>query len=310
MKSLAAWLSPLWPAGHLPFKGRDPMGRCLGAIKRLFAGTRFHGVRSGRVARDGAAGVSLPLKGRWPAGQRGVFTRILSLLVLCIAAPAFAGDTASLNVLGYSPDGKVFAFEEYGVSDGSGFPYSHIYFIDTAEDKFLLGTPIRIRLEDEGPLGKVREMARAKAAALAAKYQLSDNPGVIVAYNPPSEIDSDPYRLRFFSYVSAPPHDYRNTLMLAVKDFPVSPDCAGFADSYQGFSLRLTEYQGQPMDKVVHDDASVPKSRLCPNDYRIGAVISSEIRQAPLIAMILVGSHGFEGNDRRWIAVPVNPYGP
>ena len=229
--------------------------------------------------------------------------------MLLATGNASAGDTASLNVLGYSPDGKVFAFEEYGVADGSGFPYSSIYFIDTAEDKFLPGTPIRARVEDEGPLGKVRETARAKAAALAAKYQLSDNPGVIVAYNPPSEIDSDPHKLRFFSYVSAPPHDHRNTLVLTVKDFPISADCEGFADRYAGFTLRLAEYRGQAMDKVVHDDQSVPKSRLCPNDYRIGAVISSEIREAPLIAMILVGSHGFEGNDRRWIAVPVNPYG-
>ena len=230
--------------------------------------------------------------------------------MLAAAGNASAGDTASRNVLGYSPDGKVFAFEEYGVSDGSGFPYYSIYFIDTAQDKFLPGTPIRVRVEEEGPLGKVRDMARAKAAALVTKYQLADNPGVIVAYNPPSEIDSDPHKLRFFSYVSAPPHDYRNTLVLTVKDFPVAPDCAGFADSYHGFTLSLTEYQGQPMDKVVHDDVNVPKSRLCPNDYRIGAVISSEIREMPLIAMILVGSYGFEGNDRRWIAVPIDPYGP
>lgn len=232
------------------------------------------------------------------------------LTMFATAGGASAGDTASLNVLGYSPDGKVFAFEEYGVYDGSGFPYSNIYFIDVEADEYLPGTPIRVRVDEEGPLGKVRQTAHAKAATLAAKYKLAENPGVIVAYNPPSEIDSDPHKLRFFSYVSAPPHDSRNTLVLTIKDFPVAPDCAGFADSYQGFTLRLTEYRGQPMDKVVHDDESVPKSRLCPNDYRIGAVVSSEIRVMPLIAMILVGSYGFEGNDRRWIAVPVDPYGP
>jgi predicted secreted protein len=39
-------------------------------------------------------------------------------------------------------------------------------------------------------------------------------------------------------------------------------------------------------------------------------VVSSEIRDVTPMAMILVGSYGFEGNDRRWIAVPINPYGP
>lgn len=227
-----------------------------------------------------------------------------------IGFPASAGDTASLNVLGYSPDGKVFAFEEYGVSDGAGFPYSNIYFIDVAANAFLPGTPIRVHMEEEGPLGKVREMAQAKAAALATQYQVADNPGVIVAYNPPSELGSDPGKLRFYPYVSAPPYGYTYTLVLREKDFPISKDCAGFADSYKGFTLRLTEYQGQPMDKVLHDDTSVPKSRLCPNEYRIGAVVSSEIREVTPMAMILVGTYGFEGNDRRWIAVPVNPYGP
>lgn len=235
---------------------------------------------------------------------------LTALAMVALAGGASAGDTASLNVLGYSPDGKVFAFEEYGIADGSGFPYSSIYFIDTAEDRFLAGTPIRIRIEEEMSLAKVREMARMKAEPLKTKYRLADNPGVIVAYNPPSEIGSDPLKVRFFPYVSAPPHDYSNTLALTQRDFPVPETCAGFAESYKGFTLALTEYQGNAFDRIVHEDATVPASRGCPNDYRIGAVISSEFKEVPLIAMILVGSHGFEGNDRRWIAVPVHPYGP
>ena len=56
---------------------------------------------------------------------------LAAFAVTAVAGSAAAGDTASLSVLGYSPDGKVFAFEEYGIFDGSGFPYSNIYFIDT-----------------------------------------------------------------------------------------------------------------------------------------------------------------------------------
>ena len=240
--------------------------------------------------------------------------RIAGLLVgavlLSLAGKAFAGDTSSLNVLGYSPDGKVFGFEEYGIGDGSGFPYSNVFFIDIAEDKFLPGTPIRIRAEEEAPLSKIRDMARAKAEPLMAKYKLADNPGVIVAYNPPSEIDSNPTTLRFKSSVSLPPYGYTNTLVLSTKDFPTPQTCAGFADSYKGFTLKLTEYQGQPTSKVIHEDTDVPASRLCPLDYSIGAVVSSETREETMIAMILVHSYGFEGPDRRWIAVPVDPYGP
>jgi predicted secreted protein len=44
------------------------------------------------------------------------------LLIGLLSNPALAGDTAELNILGFSADGNVFAFEEYGVQDGSGFP--------------------------------------------------------------------------------------------------------------------------------------------------------------------------------------------
>jgi len=65
------------------------------------------------------------------------------------AAPAVAGDIAALQSIGFSVDGSVYAFEEYGIQDGSGFPYSNIYVIDTVKDVYLPGTPIRVRLDDE-----------------------------------------------------------------------------------------------------------------------------------------------------------------
>jgi len=245
-------------------------------------------------------------------------SRFLALLTaLAFAAlvpfgisPAFAGDTASLDVLGYSPDGKVFAFEEYGVLDGSGAAYSTIYFIDTQEDKFLPGTPIRAKEKDEGgdSIAKIRAQTHDKAEALINQYKLVDDPGVMVAYNPISEASSDPFKVRYYEYISSPPRSQTDTLELKLKEFPPSTDCLNMTGNYTGFTLTLTEYQGASTNVVVHEDKQVPKSRGCPNGYRIGAVITSENR-GPQIAMILVDTFGFEGNDQRWLAVPVNPDG-
>jgi predicted secreted protein len=236
------------------------------------------------------------------------FAFAVSLLVYM--SPAIAGDTASLNVLGYSPDGKVFAFEEYGFFDGSGFPYSTIYFFDIEKDAFLPGTPIRTRVDEELLLPNIRGMTRTKAAALIDKYKVEENPGVIVVYNPPSELDSDGHKVRFHSYVSAPPYSHTNTLVLTERRFPPTESCLNMTGEYTGFTLKLTEYQGTAVDKVLHEDTTVPASRSCANEYSIGAVISSEVREVTMMTMVLVGSSGFEGNDRRWIAVPVNPYRP
>jgi len=232
------------------------------------------------------------------------------LMLAGLTVPAVAGDTASLNVLGYSEDGKIFAFEEYGVLDGSGGAYSNIFFIDTQQDEFLPGTPIRVQIDEEDSLLRIRSLSHAKAEALIAKYKLGENPGVMVAYNPISEIDSNPFKLRYYGFLSSPPRSQTYTLELKEKEFPPISDCLNMTGNYTGFILRLTEAAGNPADKVQHEDVQVPKSRGCPNGYRIGAVISSETNSAPQIAMIMVDTFGFEGNDQRWLAVPVDPYGP
>jgi predicted secreted protein len=57
-----------------------------------------------------------------------------------------------------------FAFEEYGVQDGSGFPYANRFYIDTANDSFLPGSPIRVRIDDDtATVEDARAQARRKA---------------------------------------------------------------------------------------------------------------------------------------------------
>lgn len=235
---------------------------------------------------------------------------LLALLAGLFPVAGNAGDMASLNVLGYSRDGKIFAFEEYGIFDGSGGAYSSIYFIDIERDQFVAGTPLRAAVHEEGQLSRMRAEARAKAEPLIAAHGLMDNPGLLLAYNPPSEAGSDPYVLRYYPYLSAQLAGHTATLRLEERAFAPSEDCRSMTGTYSGFTLRLTELQGAGIDTVLHADRAIPKSRGCPNGYRIGAVIGSETGDVPHMAMIIVDSMGFEGNDRRWIAVPVLPDGP
>ncbi len=44
--------------------------------------------------------------------------------LLALASPSLAGDRAGIDFIGYSADGGFFAFEEFGIQDGSGFAYS------------------------------------------------------------------------------------------------------------------------------------------------------------------------------------------
>jgi predicted secreted protein len=236
---------------------------------------------------------------------RGLLAWLAVLWLATIAAPAVAGDSAQLNVIGYSADGHVFAFEEYGVLDGSGGAYSNYFFLDTQTDGFLAGTPIRVGdPEDASSMAKIREAARAKAAPLVRRYGLDDNPGYLLAYNPVSEIESDPHRVRYYGFPSNPPRSQSYTMVLTEKPFPASKDCLNMTGSFTGFRLALTEALSAPANMVVYEDRQIPASRRCPNGYRIGAVVAGETDNAPMVAMIQVSSFGFEGNDERWIAVP------
>lgn len=220
---------------------------------------------------------------------------------------ACAGDIASFRPIGFSADGGVFAFEEYGVQDGSGFPYSNIFFVDTRKDQFLPGTPIRVRIDDENAgLAKARAEAASKAGTIVEKFDMAANPGLTAAFNPITETESPAHRLTYRQHAVEPP--VGRTFTLALKEFPLPPSglCKDVTPQSAGFSLAFESEDGEPSKRVLHTDTTVPESRKCPTGYRIGGVMVHHPAGAnPVhVALVQVMSFGFEGRDGRWIAVP------
>src|SRR4051812_27449066 len=86
------------------------------------------------------------------------------LAIVALSLPAMAADNALINMIGFSEDGAYFAFEQYGIQDGSGFAFSEIYVVDLVNDKWLSGTPVVVRAEDEtATLAATRADAVGKA---------------------------------------------------------------------------------------------------------------------------------------------------
>eukprot|EP01036_Dinobryon_divergens_P042760 gene42760-56842_t len=88
--------------------------------------------RGDRIAQMVVARRSMQRNGVLAASAR-LAASCLALLTLAVV-PALAGDRALIDFIGYSEDGQYFAFEEYGIGDGSGAPYSHIFIVDLAAD--------------------------------------------------------------------------------------------------------------------------------------------------------------------------------
>lgn len=234
------------------------------------------------------------------------FAGIAVAAAAALASPAEAGDAAELAILGFTTDGSVFAFEEYGVQDGSGFPYANRFYIDTASDSFVAGTPIRVRIDDENAsVDDAREEARGRGQAIAADAELARHRGFTAGFNAITELSADPYRLAVNPRPVMPAIDAPLEFRLEEIALEQPANCH---DLGQAVGFRLVRPGLAPGDaaQLVHEDASIPASRNCPLGYRLGAVQTffPEGGDPVYAVLVSVRSVGFEGPNHRWIAVP------
>jgi predicted secreted protein len=240
---------------------------------------------------------------------------ILTLLLLALfARTLFAADAAERNILGFSPDGRYFAFEQYGVQDGSGFPYAEIFIIDLETDSWLEGTPVRVRLDDEAQsLQHARRKARDEARGLLQSAAIEDNARVL-ASNSVYQQAADPRRLVFRVYYTTFGHlepidpEDQDVLSLTLEEvvLPAPEGCPAGDTPMAGFVLRAK--RGSEPYQEVHRDTKIPSSRLCPLQYSLSdAVVFSgtDGRIQKIVVLVNVFSFGFEGADRRYVAVPL-----
>lgn len=233
----------------------------------------------------------------------------LALFAALVATPAvaLAGDAAKLDILGFSKDGGTFAFEEYGVQDGSGFPYANRFYIDTATDKFLSKTPVRVRLDDErSSLENARNKAGQDGQGLTSlpDTELRTNVGQTVASNPVTELSADPFKVTINPRPIFPALDANLTIELQEVAVPASETCQNMGE-IKGFRLMLAEDKPDAKPELLHEDKAIPSSRGCPLGYSIGVVQTfyPESGKPVVAVMIAVRGAGFEGPDYRWLAV-------
>ncbi|MFK7791310.1 MAG: DUF2259 domain-containing protein [Devosiaceae bacterium] len=223
-------------------------------------------------------------------------------MAFVVPSVSHAADMAEYRVLGYSSDGSVFAFEQFGIQDGSGFPYSDVFFIDLEDDRWLPGSPIRVRFENEiAPLASARAQALQDASVLLASNDISPEFRILGATTP-MEQGSQEDVLAFYPRPILNPIDPLHTLTINRLPMHSPRDCFGMVET-AGYELLLTvDSKGT---QVLHRDSSIPGSRACPQRYGIAAIFTPyDGAPGRAVALISVYQLGFEGLDRRFLAVP------
>ncbi len=228
-----------------------------------------------------------------------------------LASSAAAGDRALANFIGFSPDTRYFAFEEFGIESDSGLAYSRIYFVDLVSDTWLADTPVSTVAEegDESEdLAAVRAQTSHKAEGLLARHGIVV-PAEIAALNGDGAPDRDPMRLGLLYPIPAWGTATR-AYSLTVTYFPAASTarCAIETDGQpQGYELRLV---GEAEEVVLHrDEGLLPSSRGCPRDYSLYAVVVPGVgaRKDAGVAIVSYYPSAYEGPSRRFLAVPFSP---
>ncbi|MGG7579872.1 DUF2259 domain-containing protein [Rhizobium sp. YTUHZ045] len=239
--------------------------------------------------------------------KRLIFGGMIAAALAGLPGLSLAGDIASIQPIGFSADGKVFAFQEFGIKENSKTPYSETYFINTDGGQYLEGTPFRTELTDkDANLSRARRQNLTAARSQMDKYDLLTNPGLIAAFNPPTELGSPSKTLRYTTLAIDGPPKTPYTLSLGEMPVPTPKECATVDKRVLGFSLQMIEKEGVPNRQAARQATAVPAERTCSVEFRIGGAVVYQPEDGNQIHIALVLAFDAERNGR-WIAVPVHP---
>jgi predicted secreted protein len=249
-------------------------------------------------------------------------TALLALALLAAAPEARAGDGSAIHVLGFSADGRYFAFEQYGEQDGSGTLHSTITAVETIGDRLVKGMPVAAIMDPDNPaLGKeprdkqladIRAKAAADAAAILQQLGISV-PGHMVAAVRDSRARSilapDHVRAAMktaVTTVTLPADRFGADTRLVLREFDIAlPRCKDLVNGEHpnGFGLTL-ERKSRPSIHLSRDQ-TIPVSRGCPQHYGIAEAHALPLPDGShaLAVFIQYFYTAFEGPDRRFIVV-------
>jgi len=247
------------------------------------------------------------------------------LLALAVAATppgALAGDGSAVDILGFSADGRYFAFEQYGEQDGSGSLYSTITAIEIAGDRPVKGMPVAAIMDPDNPsLGKeprdkqladIRAKAATEAAALLQPLGISAAGQIMASVQDsrarsilqPEEVKNA--RKAAVGTIALPADRFGPDTRLVLREFDIAlPRCKDLVpgEHPNGFGLTL-ERKGRPTIHMSRDQ-TIPTSRGCPDRYGIAEAHALPLPDGSTALAVLIQYFysAFEGPDRRFLVV-------
>ena len=237
-----------------------------------------------------------------------------------MAAPTIAADIAQVNVIGFSGDSSYFAFEQYGIQDGSGYPYSMISILDVAGNR-LVEPPELVVFRDfdeedfDFDPAPAREIALANAMPTLRRFGLHDAfDGTAILEDYAEDTTDFPVNERKSFEFTLGPDSFR----LDCIGHPISEQSEDEWWTPEALELTLT---GDTIGTLTLFDHRMFESHAAPQSTDLepyAAPYGTNAVDFDISGVYAVGEHGvfvvivgynqpgFEGFDKRYMAVATN----
>lgn len=225
-------------------------------------------------------------------------TRRIAFILLLLAfgtQAAKCGDADELKALGFSPEGRYFAFEQKGATEG--VPYSITTVMDVAGSRPMTGSRTTYSNEEKKKLTKFRKATAKQLRKL--RITLKDLMTVSVR-----GFDVEPFGEAAVKKFALPLKWFGPESWLVLRQFKlVTQRCKRTAESPIGYGLVL-EREGTPAVQLKHDVA-ITDSQGCPTRYRIAEAHARQLKDGSAALAVIVQdlTPGVSGENRGFTAV-------
>ncbi|MEY3220558.1 MAG: hypothetical protein RIT27_1915 [Pseudomonadota bacterium] len=223
--------------------------------------------------------------------------RGLIILMYSLAfSTSWASDAAQLEIVGFSKNGKFFAYEQFGALEGSGENYADLTILEVDKNDFAIKPFQQTSMQKS--LDVIRELNKTKAKSkLKELALLKPETGNHLLNRPLTDLSGSPYQVEF-SLQPPLAGSSSDVYLLKLETQETNQDCFGLGKA-KIFTLTLqgkTDHQIQTLQK----DTQLPSSRGCPLDYRIADIYAYQDKIVVFLNMFFMG---MEGQNMRYLSV-------
>jgi predicted secreted protein len=217
----------------------------------------------------------------------------LVLLLALMPRAAMAAD-AEVKVLGFSPDGRYFAFEQRG-ADASG-TYAMTMAMEVADNRQVKGGSISYSDDDRLRLKKAGTTTRR----LLRRLKISPRDYMTVSLR---GLDVEPFEEASHKSLALPSSWFGPESWLVLQQFKMVQRCQDTKANAVGFGLALDRKNTPPIQ--LSHDVSIPSSRGCPTHYRVVEAHARRLKDGSAALAVIVQNFapGFDARNRNFIAV-------